>query len=184
MLIWIDLETTGLDYGKDLICEIGGIITTDDLQEVDFFHRVTQMNTRIMERIEADSFVRDMHIANELLDDMKFGSPLENNLRDFVQWIETGLDVVGSPMAGSGIHFDRRFLERDLGLDTMQALFHYRNFDVSVLNQMCGVWAETLKEKCKMNRENHRVMDDLRDAIDTAHNYRDWLFQPALQMLE
>ncbi|MGN6103517.1 MAG: oligoribonuclease [Kofleriaceae bacterium] len=40
MLLWIDLETTGLDASTDHVLEVAAIVTDDNLDEVARFHRV------------------------------------------------------------------------------------------------------------------------------------------------
>lgn len=182
MLIWLDLETTGLDYINDRICEVGVILTTDDLAEIDRFQAVIQANAAITECLERNEFVRNMHTENGLIEEMKLSRMEYIDVEgELDSWL-TGHNATGSPLAGNTVHFDRSFLLQQMPV--IASHFHYRNFDVSAINQMARLWSPTINQGVELDREIHRAIPDLEDSLATAAGYRDWLFTKAEQLYE
>lgn len=65
MIVFLDLETTGLRADKHSVLEVAALVVTDDLiTEVARFHRVVQ--TTHISFYELDEVVRDMHTKNGL----------------------------------------------------------------------------------------------------------------------
>ena len=70
MLVWMDLEMTGLDPRVDRIVEIATLITDDDLQIVaEGPDLVIHQPDDVLARM--DPFVVDMHTKSGLLDQIK-----------------------------------------------------------------------------------------------------------------
>ena len=62
-----------------------------------------------------------------------------------IEFLETYLDPNCSPMCGSGICQDRRFLARCM--PKLESLFHYRNLDVSSIKELVTRWYPSIKFK-------------------------------------
>ena len=73
MLVWIDLEMTGLDPERHSIVEIASLITDDDLNIIaegpDLVIGASDTQLATM-----DDFVRHMHSASGLLDEISVSS--------------------------------------------------------------------------------------------------------------
>ena len=65
MLVWIDLETTGLDHSKEKILEVACVITDDKLVELARFQRVTS-EAQYCDLSKVNAYVRKMHVDNGL----------------------------------------------------------------------------------------------------------------------
>ena len=73
MLVWMDLEMTGLDPARDVIVEIATIVTDDELQVVaEGPDIVVHQPDDVLARM--DPFVVDMHTRSGLLDAIKASS--------------------------------------------------------------------------------------------------------------
>src|SRR5688572_8415963 len=71
MLVWIDLETTGLDVQRDELLEAAMVITDDDLRPIAQGSKVRHWNENfqgkaLIDFIGAD-FVVEMHTKNGLI---------------------------------------------------------------------------------------------------------------------
>lgn len=201
MLIWNDLETTGLDERIGSILEIALVATDDDLNTIGepFVSLVRPLPNRGIEVM--DDFVRKMHTDNGLLAELYEGSPSDRVLRPelqsphvvcerAVEWViectrqHYGCDYTHAlkllkktPLAGSTVHFDKLWLrEHMLGFEV---LLSHRTADVSSLNE----WSRRWKNEVWMKRPGtddmgevihkaHRAFDDIQASIDTAKHYR------------
>lgn len=155
-IVWVDIETTGLDHAKDIILEVAVVITTGNLHEVGAKSLVVKPASGLPALHPA---VLAMH---GLLSQLHAGCTLaaaDTQLAALVH--EHG--ACGGPIAGSSIHFDRRFIERDM--PQLAACFSYRCFDVSTLKQAyvqaTGAWVET-------GDAAHRAIDDIRYSIEVC----------------
>lgn len=172
MILWTDLETTGLNFDLDLILETGFILTTKNLEEVWRYHALVSFPAAVdLEHAKSicDSFVRDMHTKSGLWEDLGKGRG-----KSFIQIESEVLDAVRScnPLlcGGRSVHFDRNFLR--INMPTLNKRLHHRNVDVSSLYSVFEAWTGKLPEKVE---GAHRVMQDLEDTIREARFYKDFL---------
>ena len=181
MIVWVDLETTGLIPAKERILEVAAIITDDDLVEVARFHSVTS-EARYHDLSQVDPYVLKMHADNglwcESLLAQEFGEigRVDEALRFFIEEHcgENIYEKKGPQLAGSTISFDRAFMQ--VHLPTAHALLHYRNLDVSTLNEMSKrFWPEVYESRPRQNadggRSAHRAMSDIEHSLWTARYY-------------
>jgi oligoribonuclease len=202
MLVWLDLETTGLDPRIDSVLEVAAVVTDDDLREVARFERVIHHEgiDRLAElRPESedatfakaaagiDVVVARMHTANglwraiaestHLLSDVD--GDLAAFLRQYAVKVETLVDsvtgdsvkrVIKPQLAGSTISFDRSFLVEDLPL--AHAELHYRNVDVTTLNELARRFWPEVHAACPRKLEiAHRAMADIEESIAVCRHY-------------
>src|SRR4051812_10486117 len=72
-LLWLDLETTGLDESADSIIEVGCILTTTDLHDLGEFSAVLTPAAEGYGRMMLNDTVRTMHETNGLLASLAAG---------------------------------------------------------------------------------------------------------------
>ncbi len=168
-LIWIDLEMTGLDTGRDGILEIATVVTDAQLNvlaegpDLAIAHPLATLEAM-------DDWNRTQHGRSGLWRRvLEQGVPLadaEARTLDFLAaWVPPG----ASPMCGNSICQDRRFLHRLM--PRLEAHFHYRNLDVSTLKELARRWApEVLAGVEKVSA--HTALSDVRDSIDELRHYR------------
>lgn len=172
MLIWMDLETTGLHADEAVILEVACIVTEDNLTEIDRFHAVCN-HTIAMD--DVPNTVLDMHTKSGLWDDVT-EAELSQELvgGQLLEFIQAYAARRFSPLCGSSVHFDRKFLEYHWR--PIYDWLHYRNIDVStvkeIVRRLCGEKHVYDGEKTK----RHRAMDDIEHSIAELKYYADEYF--------
>jgi len=167
MLIWIDLETTGLDPQQGAILELACVVTQDDLTEVGRREWITDAARDVDFRTLAPA-VQDMHGSGlwclSLRSDV-CTADVDAQLHEFLR--QSG--AVGAPIAGNTIRFDREFMRRHLPRSF--ADLHYRDLNVSTLIEVARrFWPEV--EKTRPTRAApHRAMADVLASIDLLRFY-------------
>jgi oligoribonuclease len=135
MLVWMDLEMTGLDAGRDAIVEIAVLITDDNLEIVaegpDLVIHQPDEVLALMEPV-----VLEMHTRSGLLDAIRASSVSLDDagaetLAFLRQWVPEPRTV---PLCGNSIGMDRRFLAAHL--PEIEAWLHYRSVDVSSVKEL------------------------------------------------
>ncbi len=169
LLVWIDLEMTGLEPNKERIIEVATLITDAQLNVVaegpviavkqpdsllagmDDWNQKTHGESGLVARVKA-STVETQEAERQTLDFLR-------------QYVVAG----SSPMCGNSIHQDRRFLEREM--PELWAFFHYRNLDVSTLKELAKRWNPGALVGFK-KQNAHLAMDDIKESIAELAHYR------------
>lgn len=180
-LIWVDIETTGLDLGA-VPLEISVTVTDGELN---FLGNITGL-IKLMPVDElqelCDDFVLEMHTKNGLWDDLRKygGSPplvVDANLMDWFATFQAGVEPKACPLVGSTINFDRRILAAHF--PDFHDFLHYRNIDVSSIKELCRRWAPTVYDNRPNQDESlktHRAKMDIAASIEELHYYREKFF--------
>lgn len=156
-LLWVDVETTGLDPRRHRLLEVAMVATDASLEVEARIAAVFPAAPRVM-----DPEARAMHEANGLLAECRELRRTMNSLAaiDQVDALEDFAKRFGGrPMAGSNPSFDREFLR--WCLLGVERHFHYRSFDVNTLAYFFGV------EK-PLPATAHRAMSDVMSDIGFA----------------
>ena len=172
-LIWLDLEMTGLDTTNDKIIEIATIITEKHLkilaegpviaifQEKEILDAMDDWNTK-------------QHTASGLVDRVINSKISENEAEQAtLGFLQEHLDPGQSPMCGSSICQDRRFLARCM--PELETFFHYRNLDVSTVKEIVKRWFPSATKGVELERK-HLALDDIKDSISELKYYREKVF--------
>lgn len=181
LLLWEDIETSGLHLTKDHILEVAFVLTDTDFNELGSFERViaprgSKPRVELVREVYADSHpvVQDMHTTNGLWADVSHnGSSLEAVAWDAAAWCKELCEDRTPLLAGASLHaLDWPMLQRDFR--ELSSLLHYRAFDISSLKRMYEWWyppmlpaPHTLLEALP-NMAAHRAMADCRFAIAEA----------------
>lgn len=169
MLVWIDIETTGLEPYGNVMLELGLVATDNDLDLVDSFHAVIAYRDDIAYEEE---FIRNMHTASGLWDECIASTyALREAEADACDWMAR-VGGKASPMAGSTPHFDRSFLK--VHMPRLEDQFHYRNADVSSMREFARRWFPEMIEPTPIGA--HRALSDISDTLVLARYYRAELF--------
>lgn len=175
MIVWVDIETTGLDPHRETMLEIGMVITDDRLVRID--HRdfvIAPYDRDAIKKMEPA--VREMHTKNGLLDEVKSRIAVDRATveKELIEFMNGVLGSERPPMAGSSVHFDRSFLRVHMPL--LEARFHYRNIDISTVKELAKRWKPIVVSDRPTPLARHRVYPDLLDTIGEAAYYKRFFF--------
>jgi len=165
-LIWIDIETTGLNASEDSILEVAVVATDSTLKELAFKEVVVRQDDNTLSRM-CDR-VLQMHVKTGLVDKVLSEDSLPSDEAETLlcQWMEVYNVPSRSAMCGSSVHFDRAFLKVDM--PRLEGMFHYRNFDSTSLLIARGLFPKRFGSVSQMRGTKHNALDDIRQSIALA----------------
>ncbi|MCB0967871.1 MAG: oligoribonuclease [Ilumatobacter sp.] len=175
MLVWMDLEMTGLDHTSDVIVEIATLVTDDDLQIVaEGPDLVVYQPDDVLARM--DPFVVDMHTRSGLLEQIKSSTiSLEQAGAETLAFIRQHAPAERTvPLCGNSIGTDRRFLAAYL--PEIEEYLHYRSVDVSSIKELVRRWYPDVLGARGWKQGAHRALDDIRESVAELQVYRDLVF--------
>lgn len=175
MLVWMDLEMTGLDHTSDVIVEIATLVTDDDLNIVaEGPDLVVHQPDEVL--AEMDPFVVDMHTKSGLLDQIKASTiSLDDAGAETLAFIREHAPVSRTvPLCGNSIGTDRRFLAAYL--PEIEEHLHYRSVDVSSLKELVRRWYPEVLAQRGWKQGAHRALDDIRESVSELQLYRSLVF--------
>ena len=175
MLVWMDLEMTGLDHTSDVIVEIATLVTDDELEIVaEGPDLVVHQPDDVLAKM--DPFVVDMHTKSGLLDQIKASTiSLEEAGAETLAFIREHVPEARSvPLCGNSIGTDRRFLAAYL--PEIEEFLHYRSVDVSSIKELVRRWYPIVLSERGWKQGAHRALDDIRESVSELRLYRELIF--------
>ena len=171
LMVWLDLEMTGLDVVRDTIVEIAVLVTNAELEPLDEgMDLVIHQPPAALEAM--DDFVRKMHERSGLLPEITASKvSLEEAGADALAYVKQHVpEPRTAPLCGNSIGVDRRFLDRQL--PELDQFLHYRSIDVSSFKELCRRWYPKVYKGRPGKGESHRALDDVRESIEELRYYR------------
>jgi oligoribonuclease len=175
-LVWIDLEMTGLKPDSDSIIEIATVVTDRELAiladgPVLAIHQSEEVLARM------DEWNQRQHGSSGLLARVRASrTTVAEAQQRTLEFLTPRVDAGSSPMCGSSICQDRRFLARCM--PDLERFFHYRNLDVSTLKELARRWAPVVADSF-VKQGTHLAQADIHESIRELRHYRTRLFAPA-----
>lgn len=191
-LLWIDLETTGLDPAVDAILEMAVIEADFDnpfkpLNKQNFvlYYKpivATEASLTIVPGLKAGEFLQkgraisqvvvDMHQASGLWSECeRSGNMLSAVENQLVYRYGVRADAVDDRpiVAGSSVHFDMGFLKAHM--PRFHQTLSYRLYDTRTIQLFC----RSLGMPQIPKKEAHRAMLDIEEAMDVGAQCARWL---------
>ena len=179
VLLWLDLETTGLDHTTGEILEVAAVPTTMDLEYLIDSPEGHGWNYIVSPTVEPMTLMGDevaiMHTGNELISEVwESSAPIwwvDHHLSEMLGSFDTPLMLAGSGVAQFDIHWIRRHMPK------LARLVSYRTIDVGQIERFIKyiggaddhgpVW-----DLAPRVESNHRAMADVEDAIRRARHLK------------
>lgn len=174
LLVWIDLEMTGLETSTDTILEIAVLVTDGNLATVapvtSLVVHQTPETLGVM-----NEWVRTTHTKSGLLDEV---AASKVSLHHAEQQIIAHLKpfcATGAPLlCGNTIWQDRTFLKRHM--PQLEALFFYRMIDVSSIKELVKRWYADSAYIHFKKGDGHRASADILESVAELAHYRKYFF--------
>jgi oligoribonuclease len=170
MIVWIDIETTGLDPHEDAILEVAMIVTADDLTPIAKYSNIIKPSEDKLLRM--DDYVTKMHTGSGLLDELaKTDNLLGDIENELITVLEDNRVEKRALLAGNSVHFDRNFLEAQM--PELMKRFSYQNLDVTSVSHVVRRFLPAKYEAINAKRGEiaHRAMDDIESSIEQLRKY-------------
>ena len=170
LLVWIDLEMTGLNYHHDTILEIASIITDTNLNIIAHGpNLIIHQPDEILQRM--DPWCIETHSKSGLLAKVQESFiSLEEAEQQTLTFIQEHCVKNSAPLCGNTIWFDKLFLKKDM--PDIVSYLHYRVVDVTAFKIMLSGW--TGKKDVGFKKKNsHRALDDIEESIAELKFYRE-----------
>jgi len=178
VLVWVDMEMTGLDTAKERIIEMATILTDGNLVEIAtgpdlVIHQPDDILAAM------DDWNQKHHGGSGLVDRVKASTVTEADAEaQTIAFINAHVPAKDRPvLAGNSIHQDRRFIRKYMPV--LEKRLHYRMVDVSTIKELARRWFPAIIAKQPQKHETHRALDDIRESIDELRFYRQHVFLPA-----
>ena len=175
-IVWIDCEMTGLSLASDALVEVAALVTDYDLTVLgDGVDVVIRPPDAAL--VQMGDFVREMHTASGLLDELAEGTTLEEAQAMVMDYVRAWVPEAGkAPLAGNTVATDRAFLARDM--PELEAHLHYRIIDVSSIKELSRRWYPRAYFAAPQKAGGHRALADIKESIAELRYYREAVFVP------
>jgi oligoribonuclease len=177
VLVWVDMEMTGLDPARERIIEMATILTDGNLNEIAVgpdlvIHQPDDVLAAM------DDWNKKHHTASGLVERVKASTVTDALAEEqTLGFINQHISLKERPvLAGNSIHQDRRFIRRYM--PALEKRLHYRMVDVSTVKELSRRWFPQITAKMPAKRETHRALDDIRESIDELRWYQTHVFAP------
>jgi oligoribonuclease len=168
-LLWLDLETTGLNASHCRILEVGVILTdVGDHTLTPVFRESIVLDFPQYEDLDITQEPFKMHHESGLLEECYASNKSVIQAQDWLIGIIDEMNADGSPLCGSSIHFDREFLKQKM--PQANGMLHYRNIDISTLKNLSAYQLWNIPE-FERPKKAHRSLDDLDLTLEEARHY-------------
>jgi oligoribonuclease len=176
MLVWLDLEMTGLDPERDRIVEVATLVTDDQLALVaEGPDLVIATPAEALDAME--DVVKQMHTRSGLLAAIATSTvTLEQATADTMAFVRQHVPEPRKvPLCGNSIGTDRRFLARYM--PELENWLHYRCVDVSTIKELARRWYPEAFAAAPKKLGAHRALDDVKESVAELAYWRSTIFK-------
>jgi oligoribonuclease len=176
MLVWLDLEMTGLEPSRDRIVEIATLVTDDELELV--AEGPDLVIATPPEALAAmDEVVLQMHTRSGLLEAIAASTvTLEQAAAETLAFVRHHVPEPRKvPLCGNSIGTDRRFLA--VYMPELERHLHYRCIDVSTIKELARRWYPEIYASAPRKQGAHRALDDIKESVAELKFWRATIFR-------
>lgn len=176
ILLWLDLEMTGLDPAKDSILEIASIITDNDLNILDFGPALTiHQPDAVLDAM--NEWCVKQHTKSGLVASVRASTTsLEQAEQETLHFVQAHCPKWKAILCGNSIHNDQNFLRSHM--PKLYDYLHYRLVDVSSVKELLKRWYPNNPHLEFKKSDQHRALIDTEESIAELRHYRTYFFVP------
>ena len=178
VLVWMDLEMTGLDPARHVIVEIATLVTDDESEHRRRGSRPRRPPRRRGAGRDGCRRRRDAHEERTCSTRSAASTiSLADAGAQTLEFIKTHVtEARRVPLCGNSIGMDRRFLAAYL--PEIEEYLHYRSVDVSTIKELVRRWYPALNSGRPRKAGAHRALDDVIESVAEMKFYREHVFVP------
>ena len=174
MLVWLDLEMTGLSVTNDVVLEIATVVTDDQLNEVAvgpnlIIHHSDEVLAGMNE------WCTKQHAKSGLVAAVKASTISLEHAEDATLAFLKEQSEQGALLCGNSIGSDREFLRRYM--PRLAAFFGYRLLDVSAVKECVHRWYKNDPQVKFAKKDMHRALPDVYESIEELRHYKKYFFK-------
>ena len=162
LLLWVDVETTGLNPNENSLLQVAAIITDLSGRVVSEPYERVVKQWKPIAIAQANDYVKDMHTKTGLWDRLESGTIASVIDQEMLEGIKLFAPEPRSiRLAGNSVRLDLNFLES--ALPNTYAHLHYRSIDVSALAYALYSWG--IIDAYYSKKGTHEAMSDIQESI-------------------
>lgn len=163
-LLWLDIETTGLDEVNNVMLQIGLVVTNEKLKvldkiELDIYQPKTEL-------AKMNDYVRKMHTTSGLITRISKAKKIKTVEKEMIKFYKKHFGTEKVVTYGNSVHFDRRFIRKQM--NDLDNLLSFRIVDVSSLREVMSIYKPGHDFEKKYA---HTAIDDCLESIGEYKNY-------------
>jgi oligoribonuclease len=173
LLVWVDMEMSGLNPATDVVLEVAVLLTNKDLEIVaEGPQLIVRQSAELFEKM--DSWNQEHHTKSGLWQAVLASEVTLLKAEDAVlDFLKQHVSPRQSPLCGNSIAQDRMFLMNHMS--RVNEYLHYRMIDVSTIKELVKRWYPG-GPAAPAKTNQHRALDDIRESINELRFYREQFF--------
>ncbi len=174
LLVWIDLEMSGLNPEVDKIVEIAVLITTYNLDIVaQGPHLIIHQEQSVFDSM--DDWNKKQHGQSGLIDAAKQSTiTIASAEEQILGFIKQYAQEKKAYLSGNSIWVDRLFLRAHM--PRLDSYLHYRIIDVSTVKQLVSLWYPQSPLLPYIKKDAHRADLDIAESVAELIFYKKHFF--------
>lgn len=168
-LLWIDIETDGLDPIDNNILQIACILTNFNLETEHYSQEYTIHYTE--KDLNLSDWCKNQHHKSGLLKKVYNSNiSLQEAELDIIKLLNCYISVKDIVhIAGNSVYFDKSFIDRHMPL--LSSRLNRRVVDVSSISILCNNLSNNIYNNKPIKINNHTALCDIRESITELKYY-------------
>lgn len=170
-LVWIDIETTGLDTNTCKIIQISCMLSDFNVTTL---LKIPEINIFCEDDVLClmDDWCKRTHTESGLIEKVKNSNittrEAEEMIMRFIQTYTKPEDNLY--IAGNSVHFDKKFI--DVWMPKLSERLNYRIVDITSIALLCKTLNRHVYDARPVKRYSHTSEDDILESIEEYNYYR------------
>jgi oligoribonuclease len=170
-LVWIDIETTGLDVERCKIIQISCMLSDFNATTI---IRKEEINIFCEDDILClmDDWCKQTHTESGLIEKVKTSNitlqQAEESLLEFINRY-TKDDII-LYIAGNSVHFDKKFI--DHSFPTLSKRLNHRIIDITSIALLCKALNKEIYDNRPVKQYTHTAENDILETIEEYRYYK------------
>lgn len=170
-ILWVDIETTGLDAQNDHILQIACVLT-DFENTVHYKQEFTiGYDVQTLQRVMSE-WCKKQHAESGLSERVLNSTfQLKDAEKQIILCINQHLKVRDTVyIAGNSVHFDKKFIDHHMPL--LSTRLSHRIIDISTISILCKNLAPEIYKGRPVKEHNHTAIQDIVETVQEYTYYK------------